>query len=202
MIGNLYLWGNISGYVSSYYHYLGNENATKSNAVIIIPLSFTVQSFLNPVGAYLQKKVDPRVIMFIGCLICNGSVYLASLTKSWNLFVILYAVCFPMGVGTVYWTPIMCGWEWFPERKGLISGLVVGGFGFGAFIFGFISSAIANPDDETIPEGEEFFPYDVAMRVPKMFHLCLIFWISLSVVGSLMISRNPDYVRQETIDRR
>ena len=41
----------------------------------------------------------------------------------------------------------MCGWEWFPNNKGLVSGLVVAGYGFGAFIFGFITTHIANPND-------------------------------------------------------
>jgi len=61
---------------------------------------------------------------------------------------------FPAGIGMVYWTPIMCGWEWFPENKGLISGLVVAGFGFGAFIFGFISTGIVNPNN--VPANEIF----------------------------------------------
>jgi hypothetical protein len=42
MIGNLYLWGNITEYVVSYFHYLGDTRATPQNAVIIIPLSFTI----------------------------------------------------------------------------------------------------------------------------------------------------------------
>ena len=53
MLGNLYLWGNISGYVVAYFHYLGDQNATVSNAIIVIPLSKFIQSVLNPVGAFL-----------------------------------------------------------------------------------------------------------------------------------------------------
>ena len=52
MIGNLYLWGNITDYVISYYYHLGDPHALPANAVIIIPLSYTTQSFFNPVGAY------------------------------------------------------------------------------------------------------------------------------------------------------
>ena len=53
MLGNIYLWGNISGYVVAYFYHLGDKNATASNAVLVIPLSFTLQSFFNPVGAYM-----------------------------------------------------------------------------------------------------------------------------------------------------
>ena len=83
--------------------------------------------------------------MATGSAIMIISIYIASLMSSWWGFVFWYCVMFPVGIGMVYWTPIMCGWEWFPERKGLISGLIVAGFGFGAFIFGFISTGIVNP---------------------------------------------------------
>ena len=47
-----------------------------------------------------------------------------------------------------FWPPIMCGWEWFPERKGLITGLIVGAFGYSPSIFDNISTAVANPMHE------------------------------------------------------
>lgn len=97
----------------------------------------------------------------------------------------------------------MCGWEWFPDNKGLVSGLVVGGYGFGAFIFGFVSTALANPDDVSpaVPKDgsteDKLFPRSVADKVPEMFRTCLYFWIALSVIAILLVRRNPEYVRQE-----
>lgn len=38
--------------------------------------------------------------------------------------------------------------QWFPDRKGLVSGLVVGGIGGGAFIFDQIQTAYVNPLNE------------------------------------------------------
>ena len=31
--------------------------------------------------------------------------------------------------------PLVCGWEYFPERKGLVSGMIEAAFGIGAFSF-------------------------------------------------------------------
>jgi hypothetical protein len=42
VIGNLYLWGNISEYVVSYFHHLGDSEASNTHAVIVLPLSFTL----------------------------------------------------------------------------------------------------------------------------------------------------------------
>lgn len=130
--------------------------------------------------------------MASGSAIMIVSIFIASTMTSWWGFVFWYCVMFPIGIGMVYWTPIMCGWEWFPENKGLISGLVVAGFGFGAFIFGFISTGIVNPNnlkankpfvhDGTI---DKIFPFEVAMRVPHMFRICLIFWSVFALIAIL-----------------
>ena len=203
--GNLYLWGNIQNYVVSYYHYNVNghqadPNSTLAIAVMVLPLSGTIQAFASPLGTYLLKKWHPKVIMLIGSSIMVFSVLIASYAQTWWMFVIFYAVIFPFGVGLVYWTPIICGWEWFPERKGLVSGVIIGGFGFGAFIFGFISTAIANPNNlkPSVPHdgsgfSDNLFPVEVAVNVPTMLRTCLTYWTALAIISCLCVSRNPEY---------
>ena len=145
--------------------------------------------------------MHPAMILTIGSLIMIAGVLIASVMKNWWAFVFFYCVVWPFGIGLVYWPPIMCGWEWFPNNKGLVSGLIVGGYGFGAFIFGFISTAIANPDNEkpeTPKDGsteDKLFPRSVADNVPEMFELCLYFWIALCIIAILTVRRNPEYVR-------
>ena len=134
------------------------------------------------------------------------SVYIASTMTSWWGFVFWYCVLFPIGIGLVYWPPIMCGWEWFPDNKGTISGVVVAGFGFGAFIFGFISTEIVNPGNSKTTESfthdgitDKIFDKEIADRVPHMFKICLIFWSLFALIAILGVQRNPAYVKQEQI---
>jgi len=103
----------------------------------------------------------------------------------------------------------MCSWEWFPESKGLVSGLTIGGFGLAAFLFGFVTTAIVNPENlgvETpkygpkMPEGtlnDTLFPESVAVRVPKMFYICIAIWFVLGMSCFIFIQRNPEYVKAE-----
>lgn len=63
------------------------------------------------------------------------------------MFIILYGVFYGIGIGFSYMAPLMCGWEHFPLHKGLVSGVVIGGFGFGSFIFDLISTYLVNPGD-------------------------------------------------------
>ena len=84
-------------------------------------------------------------------------------------------------------------WEWFPNRKGLISGLVIGAFGFGAFIFGYITKSIANPWNykaEVPADGgtsDKLFPARVAVKVPEMIRICLICWSALVLISIVLV---------------
>lgn len=147
MIGNLYLWGNIEPYVISYFHWKDDPRALSTNGLIIIPLSFSIQSSFNVLGSFMQKRINPKIILAIGAAISMSAILIASFADTWTIFAIFYGGVFPMGIGLLYWTPIIFALEWFPERKGLISGLIIGAFGFGAFIFGFITTWIVNPEN-------------------------------------------------------
>ena len=146
----------------------------------------------------MLKKLNPKIIVGGGATIMCASILIASFMKTWWTFLIFYAVFFPMGVGFVYWPPIICGWEWFPENKGLVSGLIVAGYGFGAFIFGFITTAIINPEDFKADD-DGYYPVSVGEKFPGTLRICLICWASLAFVAVLLIKRNPEYDINEKI---
>lgn len=135
-------------------------------------------------------------------MIC--SIFIASRTKSWWTFVFFYDVGFPAGTGICFWIPLFCGWEWFPNHRGLVTGIILGGFGMGSFVFGFVTTHLVNPTNlrPWVPKdgsgtSDPLFPKEVADRVPHMFEVCLICWSILALLSALTISRNPEFVRLE-----
>ena len=65
------------------------------------------------------------------------------------------------------------GMRWFPNHKGMAMGVVVGGFGGGAFIFNNIQTAILNPEniapDQSGPGEEKYFTdRELLGRVPDL----------------------------------
>jgi MFS transporter, OFA family, oxalate/formate antiporter len=62
----------------------------------------------------------------------------------------------------------------------------VAGFGFGAFVFNFVSTAIVNPNHQEAGDNGYFSP-EVANNVPKMIRILCVCWLSLSIVGIAMI---------------
>lgn len=108
-----------------------------------------------------------------------------------------YAFIYGTGIGLSYFAPLMCSWEFFPSKKGTISGIIVGTFGFSAFFFGFITLAIVNPDNEDVDKDTGMYSQDIADRVPLMLRvMCLCFAI-FATIGIIFIRRNPVFVAEE-----
>ena len=125
-----------------------------------------------------------------------GSMLAASYCTRWESFMFFYAICFPFGIGIAYYTPIICGWEFFPKNKGLISGIIIGGFGFGAFIFGFVTTALVNPNDEKPDKETKYFSRDVADKAPGMLRFCIAIWAGLCVLAIATVSRSPAHTKK------
>lgn len=62
-------------------------------------------------------------------------VFLSSFAPNLATFMLCYSFLFGAGVGLAYTAPMVNGWRWFPDKKGLVSGAVVAGFGAGGFVF-------------------------------------------------------------------
>ena len=87
-------------------------------------------------GAALPK-LGPRRLALIGSVMFAGGYFIASLALRLDwlwLFYLGYGVIGGAGIGLGYVTPVATVAKWFPDRKGLATGVVVMGFGVGAFL--------------------------------------------------------------------
>ncbi len=84
-----------------------------------------------------QDKSGPRLVAMVGGIILGLGYLLAGLIGGSNhiLMLIFVGIIGGGGIGLGYVCPIAAGAKWFPDKKGLISGLAVAGFGGGGFIF-------------------------------------------------------------------
>jgi OFA family oxalate/formate antiporter-like MFS transporter len=85
------------------------------------------------VGGLWMKRKGPRVVAMVAGLLWGGGVFLASFSahRLWWLY-LTYGVIGGIGLGTGYIVPITVLVKWFPDRRGLITGIAVAGFGAGA----------------------------------------------------------------------
>ncbi len=102
-----------------------------------VTFTFTISWFFLGVssftGGLLMKRVGPRVVAMLGGLLWGGGVFLASFSahRLWWLY-LTYGVIGGFGLGTGYIVPITVLVKWFPDRRGLITGIAVAGFGAGS----------------------------------------------------------------------
>ena len=77
-----------------------------------------------------------------------SGIFASSFVKRLDAFVLLYGLGLGIGNGMNYMVPVVCGWEYFPNYKGRVAGILMGAFGFSSFILTMLSTAIVNPNDE------------------------------------------------------
>src|SRR6185312_6044368 len=104
-----------------------------------VTLTFTISIFVLGVAAFfgglwLNRK-GPRVVAITGGVLYGLGVFLASFSanKLWRLY-LSYGLIGGLGLGLSYIVPVAVLVKWFPDRRGLITGIAVGGFGAGALI--------------------------------------------------------------------
>lgn len=83
------------------------------------------------------KTWGPRTLSWTGGVILGLGYLLAGLFGGTNFIAVLILVGLVggMGIGFAYVVPIAVGMRWYPDKKGMITGLAVAGFGFGAMLW-------------------------------------------------------------------
>lgn len=102
-----------------------------------VQLPFTVFYFVFPATMILTgtllPRLGPRFCAVTGGLLFGGGWMLASLGSINFAFTIAgIGLCAGLGAGFAYIVPIATCIRWFPDNKGLVTGVAVAGFGGGA----------------------------------------------------------------------
>jgi len=103
-----------------------------------VTLTFTISIFVLGFAAFfgglwLNRK-GPRVVAVTGGVLYGLGIFLASFTHRLSWLYLTYGVIGGIGLGLGYIVPVAVLVKWFPDRRGLITGIAVGGFGAGALI--------------------------------------------------------------------
>src|SRR5215470_526566 len=100
-------------------------------------LLIILQTWFSPFQAYLVDRFGPRRLISIGALLSGGSwVASAYVDNLWALY-FTYGVIGGFGTGIIYVGIIGLMVRWFPDRRGLATGLAAAGYGFGAIFTSF-----------------------------------------------------------------
>lgn len=129
--GAVYIWGVFQGPLVSMFAW------TQTATAFTFSLTLGIFGLGTVVGGRIVDKFGPREVTAVGGLLIGGGVYLASWVTAdriWLLW-LSYGAMMGFGVGMIYTPIIACLSKWYPDKKGMITGLVVGSLGAGGLVF-------------------------------------------------------------------
>ncbi|EAS03513.1 MFS transporter (macronuclear) [Tetrahymena thermophila SB210] len=189
VLGTFYLWGSISTYTASYLQQNGqNYNAETVGAVF--PFTYLSLNLGTPIGVYFASKIGFNPFIFIGSILIGICTIVSSyVIDIFPLFVLFYGVLFGFISGLLYMLPFNSCYLYMPHRKGLVSGVIVGGFGFGSTAFIWLIYSIVNPHNAKATDlinGAKYFSKDITDQFPDSLRVLGIVQIFIGIFSSFL----------------
>ena len=138
-LGAIYAW-------SVFTPKLVEADWTKAQTQAVFAAGLALFAIVMVIAGRLLPKWGPRKLAFSGGIVLGLGYLLAGLiggTSFWSIFFFI-GIIGGSGIGLAYVVPIAVGMRWFPDKKGLITGLAVAGFGFGAMLWVKLAGAWGN----------------------------------------------------------
>ncbi len=169
-LGSVYAWSVFKKPIMAAHGW--GETATQATFMICIFVIGLSAAF----GGTLVDKKGPRYVASIGGILFGIGTLLAGLADQIGNIWLLYlgfGLIAGLGNGFGYVTPIATLIRWFPDKRGLVTGLAVMGFGLGAFFMGLIAPRMV-----------------IAMGVANTFFALGVIYLVV-VTGAAQAYKNP-----------
>ena len=138
-LGSLYAWSVFVLPLEQEFSWTRTETSwVYTVAIVSFALTF--------VGAgRLQDVKGPRICAFLGGVLVSAGFLFSSMTTSLVALYVFFGLIVGIGNGFGYATPIPVASKWFPDKRGLVVGIMVGAYGGGQAIFGTLANAYLIP---------------------------------------------------------
>jgi MFS transporter, OFA family, oxalate/formate antiporter len=134
ILGGIYAWSEFVPLLKAGYGLTTSQCGLIFGATIAV---FT--SVMIPAGRFMQRR-GARLTATIGALLFATGYMMASLSQGdFLLLFISLSMVTGAGIGFGYICPLTVAMQWFPDKKGLVTGVSVAGFGAGAILLSFVA---------------------------------------------------------------
>jgi len=146
---------------------------TVSEVTVAFELAILVLGFAAFAGGLWMRRAGPRPVAMVAAVLYGLGTALAGTAHNLTTLYLTYGVIAGAGLGLGYIVPIATLVRWFPDKRGMITGIAVAGFGAGALI--------------TAPIAERLI---ASVGVSRTFTILGIAYFVVLVLAA-MVMRNP-----------
>lgn len=146
-------------------------------------LAFSFNLGFLPIGMLLSGKIadqkSPKLVVIFGGFLFGLGMFLAGFSNSFTWFCATFGIMMGIGSGAAYGAIVATTVRWFPDKKGLTSGLAVGALGFGPVII--------------VPVGMALLGNDPAAQATTVLYTMKVLGIAFLVIIGIasLIMNNP-----------
>jgi OFA family oxalate/formate antiporter-like MFS transporter len=135
-LGAVYGW---SVFVNPLREHFG---ASRLEINLTFTITLMVLGIAAGVGGHLQHQFGPRAIAGVAGVLYGAGVFLSGLAPNLTALYLSQGVLGGIGLGLGYIVPLAVLIGWFPDKRGLITGFAVTGFGLGAVVTGPLATEL------------------------------------------------------------
>ena len=130
-----YAWSSMAGHIGGIYHWSSSQIGWMFTLFVVFESIGTLP------GGILRDKFGPRWVTIVAGLVGGIGIYATSLGPNYTFVLILWCIG-SLFAGFIYNTAVTVANTWFPDKRGVIAGLMAGAFSWGSLPFIFPIQAI------------------------------------------------------------
>lgn len=175
MAGLVYAWSVMGSVIN---RDLNVEQAPLSLTFTIVMAMFCIGCLI---AGILAKRVNPKLYVLLSAVLFLVGFLVASMTTGVALLYVGFGILAGLGSGFAYNAVMSTMSSWFPDKQGLISGILLMGFGLSSFIVGKLFVAVT-------PESNPL-AWRTTFRV-----MAVVIFVILVVCSFFFVKPGPDFV--------
>lgn len=188
----------LSVYILSYIHYK-DEWVDMQYGNLMMPFMTFFLSLFSPISGPLEKTCGPLISLFISSIINEICLFLFYIQRNiWVFYSIALLAGFGAGISSNI--PIKNACFYYPEKKGLISSIIMSFIGVSVALYIFIGENIVNPEKEGVidQETDPYYSEEVSKRSKNYFLFAMIDLPIFTCLSFLLFYRyNPNCESEE-----
>ena len=183
--GSLYSWAGINGYFISYLKYKQSPSVEIKDGYFFSPIiTFTSMCF-SPIMTIIDDKIGLKLISLLSTILVILTNFL--LYHSSNIYYVYGCMVLFGIINAMNYMPLIKNCLlYFPNKKGLINGFVLFGYGTSSLIYNSFADYLINPEYKKINPSTGFFDINIALNVKKYLLFFNIFNGVFAVVSFLI----------------